>query len=187
MTWLALIAAGVSALSAVARAQAPTRITPTTRTLIATRSTSPIAVDGSLDEPDWELAPGASHFIQNEPDEGRAPAFDTEVRVLYDDDGLYLGVFAHDDDPSSLIVSDLKKDFNTAASDAFLVVIDTFSDQRNGFEFATNLAGAKWDAHISNEGRESNANWDGIWDVRTRIGPDGWYAEIRIPFRTLKF
>ena len=71
--------------------------------------------------------------------------------------------------PARIIVSDLKKDFNTGASDGFLVVIDTFSDERNGFEFATNPAGAKWDAQMANEGRENNANWDGIWDVRTRI------------------
>src|SRR5262249_15193247 len=50
-----------------------------------------------------------------------------------------------------------------------------------------NPAGAKWDAQISNEGREINANWDGVWDVRTRVARDGWFAEIRIPFRTLRF
>ena len=144
-------------------------------------------LDGSLDEAAWRDAPMANGFLQNEPHEGQPATFDTEVRVLHDDQALYFGVFARDDEPSGIIVSDLKKDFNTAASDGFLVVIDTFSDQRNGFEFATNPAGAKWDAQMSNEGREINANWDGVWDVRTRIGRDGWYAEIRIPFRTLKF
>jgi hypothetical protein len=157
------------------------------RRMLATRTSSPIALDGTLDEAMWRDAPVASGFVQNEPREGQPATFDTEVRVLYDDQALYFGVFAHDDDPKSIIVSDLKKDFNTAASDAFLIVVDTFSDQRNGFEFAINPAGAKWDAQMSNEGRESNANWDGIWDVRTTIAENGWYAEIRIPFRTLKF
>ncbi len=157
------------------------------RKLAATRTSAPIAIDGVLDEPAWAGAPVASGFLQNEPHEGQRASFDTEVRVLYDEEALYVGVFAHDDQPSALIVSDLKKDFNTAASDAVLVVLDTFGDQRNGFEFATNPAGAKWDAQMSNEGRESNANWDGIWDVRTRITDEGWYAEMRIPFRTLKF
>ena len=86
-----------------------------------------------------------------------------------------------------LIVNDLKKDFDTATSDGFRVVLDTFNDERNGYQFATNPAGAKWDAQMANEGRENNANWDGIWDVRARITEIGWYAEIRIPFRTLKF
>ena len=157
------------------------------RSLHAVRSGGPIALDGNLDEPSWHSAPVAQNFLQSEPREGQPATFDTEVRVLYDDRALYLGVFAHDDTPNAVIVSDLKKDFNTAASDAFLVVIDTFSDERNGFEFAINPAGGKWDAQVANEGREINANWDGIWDVRTRVAPDGWYAEIRIPFTTLKF
>lgn len=157
------------------------------RKLLATRSTGTVLLDGVLDEPAWSQAPVASGFIQNEPLEGQPASFDTEVRVMYDDQALYFGVFAYDDEPTSLVVSDLRKDFNTAASDAFLIVLDTFLDQRNGFEFATNPAGAKWDAQMSNEGRESNANWDGIWDVRTRVTPDGWYAEIRIPFLTLRF
>ena len=132
------------------------------RRLIAVRASGPIAIDGALDETAWAQAPVASGFLQNEPREGQPATFDTEIRVLYDERALYFGVFAHDDEPGALVVSDLKKDFNTASSDAVLIVLDTFSDQRNGFEFATNPAGAKWDAQMSNEGRESNANWDGI-------------------------
>jgi len=186
-----LLVCSVLALSRRTSAQAAAPVDYDTarfeRRLLATRATDPVSLDGALDEAAWLDAPVARHFLQNEPREGQPATFDTEVRVIYDDQAIYFGVFAHDDDPGAVIVSDLKKDFNTASSDAFLIVIDTFADQRNGFEFATNPAGAKWDAQISNEGRESNANWDGIWDVRTRIGPDGWYAEIRIPFRTLKF
>jgi hypothetical protein len=157
------------------------------RRLPATRTADLITLDGLLDEPGWRDAPVARGFLQSEPREGQPATFDTEVRVLHDDRALYFGVFARDDDPSALVVSELKKDFNTASSDGVLIVIDTFADQRNGFEFAVNPAGAKWDAQMSNEGREVNANWDGVWDVRTRIAADGWYAEIRIPFRTLKF
>jgi hypothetical protein len=157
------------------------------RRMTAMPAGSAIVIDGVLDEVAWAEAPVASGFLQNEPLEGVPATFDTEVRVLYDDRALYFGVFAHDDQPDALVVSDLRKDFNTAAGDAFLIVLDTFLDQRNGFEFATNPAGAKWDAQMSNEGRESNANWDGIWDVRTSVATNGWYAEIRIPFLTLKF
>ena len=157
------------------------------RTLSAARASGTIVLDGVLDEAAWATAPVARGFLQNEPREGQPATFDTEVRTLYDEDALYFGVFARDEEPAKIIVSDLKKDFNAAASDAFLIVIDTFADQRNGFEFATNPAGAKWDAQMANEGREINANWDGIWDVRAHIAADGWYAEIRIPFVTLKF
>ena len=157
------------------------------RRIIATRATGPIVVDGQLDEPAWEHAPIAHGFIQNDPKEGQDATFDTTVRVLYDDDSLYFGVFAKDDNPTDVIVNELKKDFNTGAADVFEIILDTFHDERNGYQFAVNAGGARWDAQVSNEGRETNANWDGIWFVQTRIGNDGWYAEIAIPFKTLKF
>ena len=157
------------------------------RRLIAVETTTPIQLDGRLDEAVWRTAPVAKDFVQNDPREGEAATFDTEVRMVYDHDALYVGVFARDTDPGAIIVSELKKDFNTGSSDTFQIVLDTFHDARNGYQFAINPAGARWDAQMANEGRENNANWDGIWDVQTRIVDDGWYAEIRIPFKTLKF
>ena len=71
---------------------------------------------------------------------------------------------------TSIIISELRKDFNTGNSDSFIVIIDTFKDERNGYQFAVNPAGAKWDAQMSNEGRENNGNWDGVWDVRHARG-----------------
>ena len=180
-----------SALPSLAIAQSAAVIDYSTarhdRKLPATRASGPISLDGRLDEPAWTTAPLAKNFIQNDPSEGRPATFDTEVRMVYDDAALYIGVFARDDQPGEIIVNELRKDFNTGNGDSFQVVIDTFRDERNGYQFATNPAGAKWDAQMSNEGRENNSNWDGVWDVGTRIGDDGWYAELRIPFRTLKF
>ena len=157
------------------------------RKLPATRATGPITLDGRLDEATWTTAPVARGFIQNDPREGQPATYDTEVRMVYDDAALYIGIFAKDDEPSGIIINELRKDFNTGSGDSFQVVIDTFKDERNGYQFAINPAGAKWDAQMANEGRENNSNWDGVWDVGTRIGEDGWYAEMRIPFRTLKF
>ena len=157
------------------------------RRLAAVRAAGKIVLDGELNESAWSQAPMAHNFIQNEPREGEPATYDTEVRVLYDDDALYFGVFAKDDEPGRIIVSDLKKDFTAASGDGFFIILDTFHDQRNGYQFAINAAGAKWDSQMVNEGRENNANWDGIWDVATRIAETGWYAEIRIPFRTLRF
>ena len=157
------------------------------RRLTAVRAPGAITLDGALDEAAWSEAPVANGFIQNDPREGTDATFDTDVRVLYTDDALYFGVFAHDMEPSKIIVSDLKKDYNTGSSDGFRIVLDTFHDGRNGYQFATNPAGAKWDSQMAGEGRDNNANWDGIWDVKTRITETGWFAEIWIPFRTLKF
>jgi hypothetical protein len=157
------------------------------RRLTAAQAQGPIALDGRLDEPSWAAAPIATNFVQNDPREGEPATFDTEVRLLYDERALYIGVFAKDPEPAAIIVNELRKDFNTGNGDGFQVVIDTFHDERNGYQFAINPMGAKWDSQMSNEGRDQNANWDGIWDVGTRIGEDGWYAEIEIPFKTLKF
>jgi hypothetical protein len=155
--------------------------------LTAVRAIGDITLDGALDEPAWSEAPIANGFIQNDPREGNPATYDTDVRVLYTEDALYLGVFAHDEEPGAIVLNDLKKDYNKDGNDGFRVLLDTFHDGRNGYEFMTNPAGAKWDSQIAGEGRDNNANWDGIWDVKTRMTETGWVAEIWIPFRTLKF
>ena len=182
---LSLITAALCCFTAAAFAQGTTTAPPVTMTAVQARGH--ITIDGALDEPDWSAAPVARGFIQSEPHEGQSATFDTEVRMIYDDDAVYVGVVAIDPDPSKIIVTDLKKDYAVDASDAFAVILDTFHDGRNGYEFATNPSGAKYDAQITNEGREINANWDGIWDVKTRVTERGWVAEIWIPFRTLRF
>jgi hypothetical protein len=155
--------------------------------ITAVRAVGPILLDGALDEASWREAPVANGFVQNDPREGNSATYDTDVRVLYTDDALYFGVFAHDNEPSQIVLNDLKKDYNKDGNDGFRILLDTFHDGRNGYEFMTNPAGAKWDSQIASEGRDNNANWDGIWDVKTRITETGWFAEIWIPFRTLKF
>jgi hypothetical protein len=157
------------------------------RHIVMTRASGDVKVDGTLDDVAWGAAPVAHDFIQNDPREGQPASFDTEVRVLYDDRALYVGVFAKDEQPGRLIVNDLKRDYAVDSSDGFRVILDTFHDGRNGYLFATNPAGARWDAQMTNEGRETNANWDGLWDVATSITEVGWYAEMRIPYQTIRF
>lgn len=157
------------------------------RTLAAVRTNAPITLDGALDEAEWRDARVATGFTQSEPDEEQPATEDTEVRVLYDDTVLYIGIQAHDSRPEHIIVGDLKKDFNAQSGDAFEVVLDTFHDERNGYMFTTNAMGAKWDAQMVNEGREINADWDAVWNVRSRIAAGGWSAEMAIPFSSLKF
>jgi hypothetical protein len=157
------------------------------RTLPAVRATGPIRIDGALDESDWARAPIARGFVQNDPREGEPATEDTDVRVLYDANNLYFGVFAHDREPFNILTSELAKDFTRESGDDFEIILDTFHDERNGYMFATNAHGAKWDAQTINEGREVNENWDALWDVKARITEAGWYAEIAIPFRTLRF
>ena len=157
------------------------------RRLVAVRTATPIKVDGALDEQDWSQAPAAKDFIQSEPREGEPASEDTEIRVLYDNENLYVGILARDREPQRIIVNELKKDFNVDNSDGFELVLDTFHDRRNGYLFSINPAGAKADAQMANEGRETNRSWDGLWTTASRVTEAGWTAEIAIPFRTLRF
>ena len=159
----------------------------TVRRLSAVRTHNPILIDGSLDEAAWDEASPASGFIQREPREGKPASFDTEVRVLYDDQYLYLGVLALDGEPDGLTVNDITRDFATTTGDSFGVVLDTFMDHRNGYIFQTNPQGAKYDAQFFNEGDEYNQNWDAVWHVASAVLERGWRTEIAIPFKSIRF
>jgi len=156
------------------------------RTIVAVEAHAPIVVDGALDEEVWRTAAAATGFIQAEPHEGDAATELTEVRIAFDGEALYLGVECHDTSGGP-IVNYIRKDFTAGEQDSFEVILDTFADRRNGFVFVVNAEGAKSDAQIANEGRDVNTSWDAVWSVATRRGQTGWSAEIRVPFKTLRF
>jgi hypothetical protein len=155
--------------------------------LAAAATDASIRLDGSLDEEAWQRAEVATGFVQSEPREGQLATEQTEVRVLFDADNLYIGAFMYDADPTHMVVNDLRKDFREEDQDSFELILDTFGDRRNGYVFMTNPAGARVDRQVANEGRELNPSWDAIWDVKTQRVANGWVAEIRIPFRALRF
>lgn len=148
---------------------------------------SPIVIDGELDELVWNQVEPARNFIQKEPLQGEPATESTEVRILYDDEYLYVGIFCFDSiGEDSIVVSDIRRDYSDAENDHFAIVLDTFDDDRTGFLFATNPKGAKRDAQISLQGNP-NFDWDGVWHVKSKITPQGWQAEMAIPFKTLRF
>jgi hypothetical protein len=151
----------------------------------ARRVTQPVHIDGVLDDADWALAEPASGFVQSDPHEGQPATERTEVRVLFDADHLYFGVYCYDSEPDGIMVNDLRRDFNSYDSDAFGIALDPLHDHRNGFTFFTNAAAAMNDSQGLNDGRISNLDWDGIWHVAARRREDGWSAEIVVPFKTL--
>jgi hypothetical protein len=153
----------------------------------AVQTAAPIVVDGTLDEAVWTVAAPATGFIQADPLEGQPATEETEVRLAYDSDYLYIAVFCRDSSPSSVVVNDIRKDFATGNQDTIDVLLDTFGDRRNGFVFSTNAEGAKADTQMANEGRDVNANWDAVWWVAAHTTEGGWTAEFRIPFKTLRF
>ncbi len=157
------------------------------REVLAARATNALKLDGVLDEETWKRAESATDFIQSEPQEGQAATEATEVRILFDDDNLFVGAILRDREPAGIRINDIKKDFREDEQDDFEVLLDTFGDRRNGYVFITNAMGAKHDRQVALEGREINQSWDAAWDVRTHRTVDGWTVEMRIPFRALRF
>ena len=157
-----------------------------TRIVTAVRVVETIVVDGRLDEPAWEQAAPATDFIQKFPRNGAPSTERTEVRFLYDDDNLYVGVVCFDSEPDRLVIKDLREDFELNATDAVQIVIDSLHDKRSAFVFSTNAAGARRDSQVSNADR-INQDWDAVWDAKTSRSQDAWFIEYVIPFKTLRF
>ena len=147
-----------------------------------------IVIDGRLDEPEWGLAEAATDFVQQDPLMGSPGTERTEVRLLYDNDYLYVGVYCLDSaGERGLVVNDIRRDYTSFQNDHFALVLDTFDDDRNSFLFGTNPKGAKRDAQFGGDGANNNFDWDGAWHVKTQITESGWQVEIAIPFKTLRF
>ena len=153
----------------------------------ATRARGPVEVDGVLDEASWAHAPVIDRFIQSRPDRGMPLTEETEVRLLYDDETLYIGVEMWDRSPDRLTIPSLEQDFQSGNSDIFGITLDTFLDRRNAFMFLVNPMGAVKEAQDFDDSRYENAAWEGIFDVQTRVHDRGWTIEWAIPFTTVRF
>jgi hypothetical protein len=147
-----------------------------------------IRIDGDLEEQEWTLAQPMTDFLQNEPKTGQPATERTEVRLLYDDHNLYVGIFCFDSTgEDGIVVNSWAKDFPPFDGDHFLTLLDTFNDDRNGVFFNTNPAGARRDEEVSRDGADNNTDWDSIWYVRSKVTASGWQAEKAIPFKSLRF
>ncbi|MBC7187100.1 MAG: carbohydrate binding family 9 domain-containing protein [Calditrichaeota bacterium] len=144
-------------------------------------------IDGCLLDSAWQAVAFQGDFVQREPEEGAASSERTEVAVLYDAENLYLGVKCYDTEPERLVAREMLRDTQLDDDDNFEIVIDSYRDRRSGFYFVVNPRGAMRDAVFSNEGRNFNPAWDGIWKCRTQVNHLGWFAEIAIPWKTLRF
>ncbi|HYK44292.1 MAG TPA: DUF5916 domain-containing protein [Parafilimonas sp.] len=151
------------------------------------RITEKIILDGQLDEPAWREAPLEDDFMQYDPSAGAAPSEKTEVRIIYDDDYLFVGLRAYDREPSKLIANALERDFELGNDDGFALVIDSYNDKSTGLVLASNLLNARWDEEISGDGASENVNYNTFWDVASHIDSLGYTIEFRIPFSSLRF
>lgn len=156
------------------------------RRTAAVRTAEPIVLDGLLEEAAWRSVPSIGDLIQREPSEGASPTEPTVVRVLYDDDTLFIGIEAFDADPDGIVRTQMSRDAGLSVDDRIEVLLDTFRDRRNAFYFATNPNGALVDGLIIENG-DTNLDWNAIWDVEASLRGDGWSAEFAIPFKSLGF
>jgi hypothetical protein len=149
----------------------------------AARVTSTIRIDGRLDEAAWQSATAITEFTQQAPHEGQPASERTEVRILYDDDALYIGARLFDRYPARSRVG--RRDMSMSASDWLTVIIDARHDHLTSFGFEVNPAGVRRDQTRA-AGQEDNS-WDPVWEAATIVSDSGWFAELRIPFSQLRF
>ena len=157
------------------------------RSATAVRVETAPRIDGLLDDEIWRSADPIGELVQVVPVEGAAPSEASEIRILYDQDTLYLGMRFYDREPDRIITTSRERDANLDTDDYVQVLFDTFLDRRNAFWFQMNAGGSMSDALVTNNGQDFNKPWDGIWDARANVDAEGWTLEIAIPFKTLNF
>ena len=151
----------------------------------AVRLNESIIIDGLLTETVWKNGNAVDCFLQRDPNEGEQPTEQTEVRVIYDNDAIYVGAVMFDSSPDSIVARLGRRDARLS-SDQFCLYIDPYYDKRSGFFFAINPAGTISDGVLLNDDWDDDS-WDGIWEGKACITDRGWSAEMRIPYSQLRF
>jgi len=153
-----------------------------------------VTLNGLSNEPAWEgIKP--LPVVEHAPDFGNEPSERTEIFVAYDDDFLYVAGRLYDQEPSRIQANSRKRDSGDPSSEWFGIVIDSFNDKENALAFFTTPAGLRWDAAVFNDAQQNpgttspplNFNWNTFWDVAAVRNGEGWFAEMRIPFSSLRF
>lgn len=150
------------------------------------KTDNPVNVDGIMDETVWKSADRADNFHRVMPTDTGFASAKTEVRVTYTESTLYLGIICYDPNPGKRPVESFRRDFNFGKNDNFIVFIDTYNDQTNGFAFGISPAGAQWDGVQANGGVVS-LEWDIKWRSAVKNYDDRWVTEFAIPFRSMRY
>ncbi|KAF2329376.1 DUF5916 domain-containing protein [Flavobacterium daemonense] len=157
------------------------------KVLQAQSTVESITIDGKLDEAAWEKAPIATNFIIFDPDNGK-PIPDgkkTEIRVLYNNDAIYIGAMMYDDEPNKILKEISQRD-NFGTADIFGVFVNGFNDGQQNFEFFVSAADVQGDC-IMTDAIGEDYSWDAVWISKARITDKGWVVEIKLPYAALRF
>lgn len=142
-------------------------------------------IDGSLNDAIWlQTAEVANQFIQNQPNLGEKSAYKTEVKIVYDDEAVYIGAMLFDDNPDSILTQLTERD-EIGNVDWFGIVADTYEDGINGVGFIVSAAGVQFDTKYSAYGEDKN--WNAVWESDVKIVENGWIVEMKIPYSALRF
>ena len=162
------------------------------KTLTSLKTLQAPHIDGVLDDACWSQAPVASGFIQNFPSYGLPALVKTEVRVLYDNDAVYIGAHLYDN-PGMIRKQLTSRDGEQRQDvDYFSVFFDTYNDHQNGFQFLVTPNNVQSDAKLNANATASfgdfgDKSWDAVWQSKTKLTNDGWHVEMRIPYISLRF
>lgn len=150
------------------------------------KASSPIIIDGEMDEQAWLDADVAEDFYMILPIDTSYAEVPTDVRMTYDEENLYIFVNNYHDQSGPYMVESLRRDFSFTKNDNFLLFMDPFDDQTNGFSFGANAAGAQWDGLMYNGG-SVDLSWDNKWVSAVKNYPDNWTFEAAIPFKSIRY
>ncbi len=155
-------------------------------------------IDGSLSDSVWQAAAPVANFRMVEPQPNQEPTEKTELRILYDEANLYIGIVCYDSEPRRIAANTMAHDSGGApqgwgfghapqapSDDLIRVLLDPFQDKRTAYIFFVNPLSARGEG-LAYAG-SSSLNWDGVWEAKSRILENGWSAELRIPFKTISF
>ena len=150
------------------------------------KTTSPVIIDGIVDEEAWKNADVADDFFMVLPtDTGKANQH-SEIRMTYDDKNLYLVATFYNNIPGPYFVESLRRDFSFGKNDNFLLFLDPFNNQTTGFSFGSNAAGAQWDGTMNNGGGV-DLNWDSKWISVVKQEKEKWVFEMAVPFKSIRY
>ena len=144
-----------------------------------------IKIDGIMNEGAWQDADLASKFFMVQPMDTSFAKIRTDVKMSYDSDFLYIIAICYHE-PGPYFVESLRRDFTFGKNDNFLIFMDPFDDQTNGFSFGSNAAGAQWDG-IMYEGSKVDLSWDNKWESVVKNYEDRWVLEAAIPFKSIRY
>jgi len=156
-----------------------------------TRINAPVTLDGISNEAAWQDV-NSFHLLMRRPDFGSEPSEKTEVMICYDDKYLYMAGRFYHSQPEKIQATSLERDVLGWKADLFSIGIDAFNDNENLSFFYITPAGTRTDVNVFNDGegapaKNANVSWNTFWDVATITNQEGWFAEMRIPFSSLRY